>query len=55
MSTALVLRMSGQFSMNVITPSFNLNNNFRFSYLTSALYLNGAISRDGNLFWCTNT
>lgn len=38
-----------------ITPSFNLNNDFRFSYLTSALYLNGAISRDGNLFWCTNT
>ena len=38
-----------------ITPSFNLNNNFRFSYLTSALYLNGAISKDGSLFWCTNT
>jgi len=38
-----------------ITPSFNLNNSFRFSYLTSALYLNGAITHDGRLFWCSNT
>lgn len=38
-----------------VTPSFNLNNSFRFSYLTSALYLNGAISANGRLFWCTNT
>ena len=38
-----------------ITPSFNLNDSFKFSYLTSALYLNGAITNDGNLFWCTNT
>ena len=30
-------------------------NNFKFSYLTSALYLNGDISRDGKFFWCTNT
>ena len=37
------------------TASFNLNNSFRFSYLTSALYMNGAISGDGRLFWCTNT
>lgn len=37
------------------TPSFNLNDSFKFSYLTSALYLNGALSADGNLFWCTNT
>lgn len=35
--------------------SFNLNDSFKFSYLTSALYLNGAISSDGRLFWCTNT
>ena len=38
-----------------ITPSFNLNDNFKFSYLTSALYMNGAISNSGNLFWCSNT
>ena len=38
-----------------MTPSFNLNDSFKFSYLTSALYLNGAISRNGRLFWCTNT
>lgn len=38
-----------------VTPSFNLNDSFRFSYLTSALYLNGALSDNGRLFWCTNT
>lgn len=38
-----------------VTPSFDLNDSFKFSYLTSALYLNGALSTDGNLFWCTNT
>ena len=37
------------------TPSFNLNDNFKFSYLTSALYTNGAISCDGRLFWCSNS
>ena len=37
------------------TPSFDLNHSFKFSYLTSALYLNGDISPDGHLFWCTNT
>ena len=37
------------------TSSFNLNNSFKFSYLTSALYMNGAISGDGRFFWCTNT
>ncbi len=38
-----------------VTSSFDLNNSFKFSYLTSALYMNGAISNDGNLFWCSNT
>ena len=38
-----------------IIPSFNLNDSFKFSYMTSGLYLNGAISRNGRLFWCTNT
>jgi len=38
-----------------ITPSFDLKDSMDFSYLTMALYLNGAISADGNLFWCTNS
>jgi len=38
-----------------VTPSFDLNHSFKFSYLTSALYMNGAITNDGRLFWCTNT
>ena len=38
-----------------VIPSFNLNDSFRFSYLSSALYMNGAITRDGRLFWCSNT
>ena len=38
-----------------VMSSFDLNNNFRFSYLTSGLYMNGALSRDGRLFWCSNS
>lgn len=38
-----------------VTPTFNLNDSFRFAYLTNALYLNGAITKDGRLFWCSNT
>ena len=38
-----------------VIPSFNLNDSFKFAYLTSALYLNGAITADGRLFWYTNT
>lgn len=37
------------------TPSFNLSNNFKFSYFTGAIYMNGNISRDGKFFWCSNT
>lgn len=37
------------------TPSFDLNNNMRFSYLTAAMYMNGAITRNGKLFWVGNT
>ena len=33
-----------------ITPSMNLSDNYRFSYLTSALYLNGAITQNGSFF-----
>ena len=38
-----------------VISSFDLNDSFKFSYLTSALYMNGAITGDGKLFWCTNT
>lgn len=38
-----------------ITPSFNLSNSFKFSYLTSAIYLNGNINANGKFFWCSNT
>lgn len=38
-----------------VTPSFDLNNNFKLGYLTCALYMNGSITEDGKLFWCSNT
>lgn len=38
-----------------VTPSFNLSDNFKLGYLTSALYMNGQITKDGKLFWCSNT
>lgn len=38
-----------------VTPSFDLSNSMKFSYLTTALYMNGAITKDGKLFWCSNT
>lgn len=38
-----------------VTPSFNLNDNFEYSYTTGAIYLNGQITKDGKLFWCSNT
>lgn len=37
------------------TPSFDLNDNFKFSYLTGGLYLNGCINNTGKFFWCSNT
>ena len=38
-----------------LTPSFDLNNSMKFSYFTAALYMNGSITNDGKLFWCSNT
>lgn len=38
-----------------LTPSFQLNDNFKFGYLTAALYMNGNITANGRLFWCSNT
>lgn len=37
------------------TPSFDLQDNFKWSYLTSALYLNGDITSDGKLFYVADT
>lgn len=38
-----------------LTPSFNLNDNFKFGYFTGGLFMNGGITKDARLFWCTNT
>lgn len=38
-----------------LTPSFDLNDNMAFKYLTAALYMNGDILRNGQLFWASNT
>lgn len=38
-----------------VTPSFDLNDSFKYSYTTSAIYMNGQITNDGKLFWCSNT
>lgn len=38
-----------------LTPSFDLNDKHNFSYLTSALYINGNISSDGRWFYVTDT
>lgn len=38
-----------------LTPSFDLNEHHKFSYLTSALYINGNITKDGKWFYVTDT
>ena len=38
-----------------LTPSFDLNNNYKFEYFTGGLFMNGVITKDTKLFWCTNT
>ena len=38
-----------------VTPSFDLNDSFKYSYTTGAIYMNGQITKDGKLFWCSNT
>ena len=38
-----------------VTPSFNLQDNHKFSYLTSALYINGNLTKDGKWFYVTDT
>ena len=38
-----------------VTPSFDLNDSFKYSYTTGAVYMNGQLTKDGKLFWCSNT
>ena len=38
-----------------LTPSFDLSNKFTFRYLTSAFYLNGAITQNEKFLWVSNT
>uniref|UniRef100_UPI00402A53CB hypothetical protein n=1 Tax=Alloprevotella sp. TaxID=1872471 RepID=UPI00402A53CB len=49
-------KFSPYFSVGAqFTPSFNLGENHKFAYMTEALYMNGNITRDGRMFWITNT
>lgn len=38
-----------------LTPSFDLSNNLKFSYVTNALYINGVFTPKKDLFWVSNT
>ncbi len=38
-----------------VTPSFDLKDNFKYSYTTGAIYMNGQLTKNGKLFWCSNT
>lgn len=40
---------------STLTPSFDLNDNYKFSYFTGGLFMNGCLTKDARLFWCTNT
>lgn len=56
--TARFGKLSFGKSLNVgaqFTPSFDLEDNFKWSYLTSALYLNGDITSDGKIFYVADT
>lgn len=49
-------KFSPYFSVGAqFTPSFKLGENHKFAYMTESLYMNGNITRDGRLFWVTNT
>ena len=37
------------------TPSFDLEDNYKFCYNTTGLFMNGNIISDGKLFWTSNT
>ena len=49
-------KISPYFSIGAqFTPSFNLGENHKFAYMTEALYMNGNITKDGRMFWVTDT
>lgn len=49
-------KISPYFNLGLqLTPSFDLNNSARYSYTTEALYLTGNITRDGRLFYVSDT
>lgn len=50
------MRLADSFKIGAqLTPSFDLGHNHKFGYLTSAIYINGDISKNGNLFYVTDT
>ena len=38
-----------------LTPSFDLSDKHKFAYMTYSLYINGNITKDGRLFYVTDT
>lgn len=49
-------KMSPYFSVGAqLTPSFDLSKSHNFAYMTEALYMNGNITKNGRLFWVTDT
>ncbi len=49
-------KISPYFSVGAqFTPSFNLGENHKYAYMTEGLYMNGNITRDGRMFWVTDT
>lgn len=49
-------KISPYFSIGAqFTPSFNLGENHKFAYMTEALYMNGNITKNGRMFWVTDT
>lgn len=49
-------KFSKYYSLGVqLTPSFNLGDKHKFGYMTNAIYMNGDITKDGRLFWVTDT
>ena len=38
-----------------VMPSFDLRDDFEYSYFTGAVYFQGQLTQDGKLFWLSNT
>ncbi len=50
------VKASPYFSIGAqFTPSFNLGESHKFAYMTEALYMNGNVTKDGKMFWVTDT